>query len=375
MSQLGRPEDGTDAKLLNNLEMFIKLKPMKEWRPGIHTLDDIDAIEMAEPQARSPASSTTSPSRSATTSTRTSRPAGPDRDEDLRRGRRQAPRARREGRVNVVAESPGVVDVGIVKAAEQPVIAVDAGSQGARALGPRPRQTSRTTSRPRWRATPRRELWEGEKKFDVTVRFPTATREDLVDDPRAAHAAQGRLAVAAVGARRRSRWRTGRAAITRDNGQRYIGVRMNVRNRDLGSFDRRSAAEASTTKVEVPTGYEMTWGGEFENQQRAMKRLALVLPLVARADVLPVVLGVRLGVGRRADHPQRAVRAARRARRPRRRRHDAQRVGGGRLHRAARPGGAQRRARGRARSARRRERGEICGPRRSRARASGCARC
>src|SRR5436305_8645540 len=41
MSQLGRPEDGTDATLLNNLEVFVKLKPMKEWRDEIHTLDDI----------------------------------------------------------------------------------------------------------------------------------------------------------------------------------------------------------------------------------------------------------------------------------------------------------------------------------------------
>ena len=41
LSQLGRPEDGTDPTLLNNFEVFVKLKPMKEWRPEIHTLDDI----------------------------------------------------------------------------------------------------------------------------------------------------------------------------------------------------------------------------------------------------------------------------------------------------------------------------------------------
>ena len=44
LAQLGRPEDGTDAKLFNNLEIFIKLKPMKEWRSNIHTLDDIIAV-------------------------------------------------------------------------------------------------------------------------------------------------------------------------------------------------------------------------------------------------------------------------------------------------------------------------------------------
>jgi cobalt-zinc-cadmium resistance protein CzcA len=70
----------------------------------------------------------------------------------------------------------------------------------------------------------------------------------------------------------------GPAAITRENGKRYIGVRANVRDRDLGSVieDARARVEAA---VVLPLGYEMTWGGEFENQERAMKRLALVLPL------------------------------------------------------------------------------------------------
>jgi cobalt-zinc-cadmium resistance protein CzcA len=69
-----------------------------------------------------------------------------------------------------------------------------------------------------------------------------------------------------------------RAAITRENGKRYVGIRMNVRNRDLGGF----VAEAMTkvaAATPMPTGYEITWGGEFENQQRAMARLKLVLPL------------------------------------------------------------------------------------------------
>jgi cobalt-zinc-cadmium resistance protein CzcA len=66
--------------------------------------------------------------------------------------------------------------------------------------------------------------------------------------------------------------------ITRENGQRYVGVRMNVRGRDLGSFvadAQKRVAEA----VPLPAGYLMTWGGEFENQQRAMARLRVVIPV------------------------------------------------------------------------------------------------
>jgi cobalt-zinc-cadmium resistance protein CzcA len=69
-----------------------------------------------------------------------------------------------------------------------------------------------------------------------------------------------------------------RAAITRENGKRYVGIRMNVRNRDLGSFI-AEAQQKVVSGVKIPTGYSLLWGGEFENQQRAMKRLTLVLPL------------------------------------------------------------------------------------------------
>src|SRR5262249_32043090 len=57
-----------------------------------------------------------------------------------------------------------------------------------------------------------------------------------------------------------------------------IGIRANVRNRDLGSVI-ADAQQRVAASVKLPVGYDMTWGGEFENQQRAMKRLALVLPL------------------------------------------------------------------------------------------------
>jgi len=121
------------------------------------------------------------------------------------------------------------------------------------------------------------ELWEGEKRFDVTVRLPVSTREDVgairnVMIPLKDGSLIPLSAVADV------TMGVGRAAITRENGRRYVGVRMNVRNRDLGSFvaEARGKVQAAAP---LPPGYEMTWGGEFENQERAMARLRLVIPL------------------------------------------------------------------------------------------------
>lgn len=69
----------------------------------------------------------------------------------------------------------------------------------------------------------------------------------------------------------------GRASINRENGQRYIGVRMNVRGRDLGSFV-AAAQKAVDAKVGHTPGLSLEWGGEFESKERAMHRLMLVIP-------------------------------------------------------------------------------------------------
>jgi heavy metal efflux system protein len=70
----------------------------------------------------------------------------------------------------------------------------------------------------------------------------------------------------------------GAEVITREGGQRRVVVQSNVRGRDLGSF----AAEAQrrvANEIQLPPGYSIDWGGQFENQERAMKRLGLVIPL------------------------------------------------------------------------------------------------
>jgi cobalt-zinc-cadmium resistance protein CzcA len=77
--------------------------------------------------------------------------------------------------------------------------------------------------------------------------------------------------------------------ITHENGQRMVIVQSNVRGRDLGGF----AADAQrqvTARVSLPEGYFVTYGGQFENQQRAMARLAIIVPMV-----LLLILGFLYG--------------------------------------------------------------------------------
>jgi len=118
---------------------------------------------------------------------------------------------------------------------------------------------------------------EGQKRFALQVRFQAGDRDALdkignvkVADP------QGRLIPLSQLADLHTE--EGPAQISRTNIQRRISVEANVRGRDLSSFI-KDAQAAVSSKVSLPTGYWITWGGQFENLQRATKRLAIVVPL------------------------------------------------------------------------------------------------
>jgi cobalt-zinc-cadmium resistance protein CzcA len=75
--------------------------------------------------------------------------------------------------------------------------------------------------------------------------------------------------------------------ISRDNGTRCMGIELSIVGRDIGSF----VAEAQRRireKIALPVGYSIAWGGQFENQQRAMRRLMIITPLVV-VLVLPTL--------------------------------------------------------------------------------------
>ena len=121
------------------------------------------------------------------------------------------------------------------------------------------------------------EVIDGRKRFDVVVRLPEAIRRNnqailslMLPTPNGE-----RISLAQVASIKTSE---GPEVVNREDAQRRIVIQSNVRGRDIGSFV--AEAQAAITKdVKLPTGYYVTWGGEFENQQRAMKRLYIVVPL------------------------------------------------------------------------------------------------
>jgi len=275
LSQLGRPEDGTDATLPSNLEVFVKLKPLDQWRPAVRDLDALIA-EMAKNLSEVPGidynfSQPIRDNVAENISGQFGQIALKIYGEDLEELQHAAEKADL-----ALSKIPGAADVGVVKSGETPQLAVhiDRAALARFDLDLGDVQNYVETAMGGHVAS---EIWDGERRFDVTVRLPPSSRADLGAISRIMlPLKEGSLiplsALADVN------MGTGRAAITRENGRRYIGVRMNVRNRDLGSFVAEAQRKVND-EVKLPQGYQMTWGGEFENQERAMQRLKLVIPL------------------------------------------------------------------------------------------------
>ena len=125
------------------------------------------------------------------------------------------------------------------------------------------------------------EIYEGERRFGAVVRLPEKFRGDvetirslLVSSPNGALVALENLAHIRV--------MDGPAQISREKAKRRIVVGVNVKDRDLGSF----VAElqlAVDSKIKLPEGYYMEWGGQFQNMERAMGHLMIIVPVTVAA--------------------------------------------------------------------------------------------
>ncbi|MHB8123516.1 MAG: efflux RND transporter permease subunit [Desulfuromonadaceae bacterium] len=121
------------------------------------------------------------------------------------------------------------------------------------------------------------EVIEGQKRFEILLRLPEGQSKSVeeignlpVSAPSGARIPLKNLAVIRVV--------EGPSSIDREEGQRRIVIEANVEGRDIGSFV-KEGQKLLAEKVKLPVGYRVAWGGQFENQERAMKRLALIMPL------------------------------------------------------------------------------------------------
>jgi cobalt-zinc-cadmium resistance protein CzcA len=273
VSKIGRPDDGTDPKLFNSGEFFIDFKPEKEWRAGKNKddlIDDMDRALQALPGIETSFSQPIRDNVLESISQVDGQVVIKIHGEDLDVLRHDAIAV-----LNAIKPVPGVERAFIDREGSLPQLLIDIDRERAGHYGVNigdiqdlieTALAGKVTS----------ELWEGERHFSVVVRLNRDERspEKLMQLPVATpDGAQVPLSAFAT-----FRMQSGQMNIAREDGRRVVPIGIFIRGRDLGSTVKEMQQRVQAA-VALPRGYDITWSGEFENQQRAMKRLALVVPL------------------------------------------------------------------------------------------------
>ena len=271
-SKAGRPEDGTDPKPLNMVECFVGLKPQSQWKRPVtkdQILEEMDRNLDLLPGVESSFSQ-------------------PIRDNILESISQidgqvvikvfgEEPVVLREQVQKVlqkIAPVTGVARAFIDRAGAIPqlLLNIDRARAARYGLNIQDIQDVIETGLAGKAAT---ELWEGEKHFSVVTRVPESERQlanlrkMVVDTPDGQHISLEEVAD--------FKYVTGSMNISRENGTRMTAIGVFIKGRDMGSVV--ADMQEQVKKVPMPPGYTITWSGEFENQQRAMTRLAGIVPV------------------------------------------------------------------------------------------------
>jgi cobalt-zinc-cadmium resistance protein CzcA len=274
-SQTGRNDSGTDPYGPNRNEVFVALKPYDTWTTGRDKPALVEAFAKRL-QAEIPGTffSFTQPIIDNVTEAVTGSPADLAviiSGSDLATLRRLA----NEG-LEVIRQVPGAADSAVEQEADQAQLRLAVNRQEVARYGINVRDVQDVIEMAiggRVVST----MFEGERRFDITVRYIPEARKDtgaigeiLVPTRDGGHVPLSQLAEIKVV--------TGASIIARRENRRQISVRTNIRGRDQGSFV-EDAQKRFDQKVKLPPGYRLEWGGQFENLERARKRMSFILPI------------------------------------------------------------------------------------------------
>ncbi len=269
----GRPEDGTDPKLISMAEILVDLKPESEWtrkttkRDVMTEMDqELSKIPGIQASFSQPIRDNILESISQIDGQIVVKVFGDDLD---------VLRATAAKVLGAIADVRGVSRAMIDRQGELPqtLIEIDRAVAARYGLNVADIEDVIETVLGGKVAT---SVWEGEKRFGIVVRLKEGQRaldelpNILVTTPNGVYLPLSQVAkFRAIG---------GSMNISRENGGRVIAIGVFIRDRDMGSVVADMQARVAKS-VKLPEGYYMAWSGEFENQERAMARLAVVVPL------------------------------------------------------------------------------------------------
>lgn len=274
-SQTGRNDSGTDPYGPNRNEFFVALRPYDTWPAGMNKARLIEELSRKlNERIPGAAFSFTQPIIDNVTESVTGSAA--DLAVIIRGPDLKVLRAQAEKILQLIRAVPGAADSAIEQEADQPQLRIQIDRQAVARYGINVRDVQDVIEMAiggRGAGT----MFEGERRFDITVRYLPEARTNipaignvLVPTREGGRVPLSQLAEISVA--------DGATIIARRENQRQITVRTNIRGRDQGSFV-AAAQESYAAAIQLPAGYEVTWGGQFENLQRARKRLTVILPI------------------------------------------------------------------------------------------------
>lgn len=274
LSEQGRPEDGTDNEGVNMSETFVRLRPTETWRPGWDkerlvremraSLSEIPGVGFNFSQ---PIKDNVEEAVSGVRGKVVLKVFGTDLE---------VMRGTLEAAIASLQEVEGVVDLGLYRDSDVPQLQVvlDRPALARAGIDVTTAQDVVETALSGRVVT---ELWEQERPVPVRVKFAPSEgeNEERIGNILVPTVSGGHVPLREVSHIEKA---IGRANINREGNSRMLALKFNVEGRDLGSTI-QEAMESVGRDVTVPDGNFLVWGGEFENQQRALGRLAVIVPI------------------------------------------------------------------------------------------------
>jgi len=274
VNQLGRPDDGTDPTSYFNCEFFVNLKPQEQWRRGLTKPDLIREIESELNQIPG-----VNYNFSQTIQDNVEEAMSGVKGENSIKlfGNKLEDLESTAGKIaQVMRTVRGVEDLSVIGELGQPNLLVRVDRQQAARYGLLPGDVNGVVQAAIGGQAVTQVL-DGERRFDVVVRFLPEYREDVdaISNIPVSTPDGGRIPLKQVAEIVKQ---TGASFIYREDNARYIPVKFSVRGRDLqGTI--AEAEKKLSEEVQIPAGFRYEWAGEFQELQAAIGRLEIVVPV------------------------------------------------------------------------------------------------
>ena len=276
VSEVGRPDDGTDTGGFGNTEYFVDLKPKDQWRPIFQQDKDALIAAMNREVSKLPGAvwNFSQPIEDNVGETVSGLKGGSGAKiygDDLKLLEQKG-----EEITAILASVPGIHDLGLFRVIGQPNLnfTVDRAQAARFGINVADIQDAIQTA---VGGNPVSQVLQGEARYDVAVRYQQRFRDtkDTINNIRLLSPSGEWVSLAQL---TKAEVRDGAYDIYRESNTRYVGVRYSVRGRDLGSTVEEAIRKVDQ-HVQLPKGYHIEWAGEYQSEQRSSARLMIVLPI------------------------------------------------------------------------------------------------